>query len=188
MELNSKYLFITLFATSLLSTSVGAYFGTKLAPNKIIEREAIKEQEKVVQKEAEKSVEEIKIDSKQEKVVKKIKVQIEKPDGTKIQIEKEDSTENKQEAKEVVKYVEKEVVVEREKIVEKKSERIVDNRASWMFGAKIGLDSLTPTAQNYIVGVEADRRILGPFWLGVWATTNPTFSKPAAGLSLKMEY
>lgn len=82
--------------------------------------------------------------------------------------EKSNSTEVK-----VVK-VEKQVVVEREKIVEKKIEPILPQ---WHLGVLGGVSPQilpVPGINSYLVGGEVERRIVGPFFLGVWGMGSTT--------------
>lgn len=185
MELNSKTL---LFPALILTFGLGMFVGNKTTPAKIIEKEVIVEKEKVVYKEKERSLEETKVDKKEEKVVKKMEIQIQRPDGTKIQIKKEGFESKTQEVKEVIKYVEKEVVVEKEKIVEKKTEKIVESKKDWSVGLNLGLNSLTPIPQNYNVGIEVDRRILGDFWLGLRINKNLDRKLPTVGIGIRKEF
>lgn len=185
MTLNSKTLVVPAL---VLVFGLGLFVGHKATPAKVVEKQVIVEKEKIVYKEKERSLEETKVDKQEEKAVKKTKIQIEKPDGTKIQIEKEDSESKTQEVKEIVKYVEKEVVVEKEKIVEKKTEKIVESKKDWSVGLNLGLNSLTPTPQNYNVGIEVDRRILGDFWLGLRVNKNLDRNLPTVGLGIRKEF
>lgn len=185
MELNSKTL---LFPALILTFGLGLFVGNKTTPAKVTEKSTATEKAKEVKKEEVKSIEESRVDKQEEKMVKKTKIQIEKPDGTKIQIEKEDSESKTQEVKEVVKYVEKEVVVEKEKIVEKKTEKIVESKKDWSVGLNLGLNSLTPTLQNYNVGIEVDRRILDDFWLGFRINKNLDRKFPTLGLGIRKEF
>jgi len=90
-----------------------------------------------------------------------------------------------------VKVVEvtKEVVVEREKRVEIKIEPML---AQWHVGALVG--AAPNGAQTALmVGVEAERRIAGPFWLGVWGMAGSPLSQfqitnPTVGVKLGVEF
>lgn len=121
-----------------------------------------------------------------------------KPDGSVLTREVEDRNidtlvkekENTVEVKVV--EVEKEVVVEREKRVEVKIEPVLPN---WHIGVLAGVapNFQNPVSTPVVVGLEAERRIAGPFWAGLWATAgSPTthfeVTNPTVGLKLAVEF
>ena len=121
-----------------------------------------------------------------------------KPDGTKIAKEVEDKNidtiihdkENNTEVK-VVEVV-KQVVVEKEKIVEK---IITPTLTNWRVGALVGVQpSIIPLGiQPMSFGVEVDRRLAGPFFIGGWAMADvdvatPNFKGLKAGLKISLEF
>jgi len=120
-----------------------------------------------------------------------------KPDGTKIAKEVEDRNidsivKEKENSTQVqVVTVEKQVVVEKEKIVERKP--ILPN---WHVGALVGVAPRfdSPTETPVLVGLEVERRVIGPFFAGAWVmggspviggfkVTNASF-----GLKLGMDF
>lgn len=104
------------------------------------------------------------------------KTEEKRPDGTVITKEVEDRNidskmvekENNVQVKVV--EVEKQVIVEREKQVERKIEPVLPQ---WHLGVLAGVAPRfdVPTETSAIVGVEAERRIVGPIWLGAWGMT-----------------
>lgn len=101
------------------------------------------------------------------------KTEEKKPDGTVTIKEVEDRnidshTKERENSTTVqVVEVEKQVVVEKEKIVEKRIEPILPN---WHLGVLAGVAPRfdSPLDTPVVIGIEAERRILGPIWLGAW--------------------
>lgn len=58
---------------------------------------------------------------------------------------------------------------------------IKTSRADWHVGLLVGTPVLTP---SLLLGVQVERRILGPFYAGVWALNPTNGFKPTVGLSL----
>lgn len=99
------------------------------------------------------------------------KTETKTPDGTVVTKEIEDKNidTHTKENTETVKVVEvtKEVVVEKEVVKEVKIDPVL---AQWHVGALVGVAPRfdNPATTPIMLGVEAERRILGPIWLGGW--------------------
>lgn len=117
-----------------------------------------------------------------------------KPDGTKETTEtketktdtKEKETEDK--SKETVKIVKE--IEYKDKIVEKTVTPVL---AQWHVGALVGVAPRfdSPATTPIMVGVEAERRIVGPVFLGVWAMAGSpvtTFNVTNAAIGLKVGF
>lgn len=133
-------------------------------------------------------------------VVKVVEI-IKAPDGTettkitetdKTKINESSSQETaSSQATVVEKIVEKTVFVDKLKSVDGyKAQWHIGIRAG--AGARLNLPAVTPVLQ---LGVTAERRIAGPFWLGVWVDTQLSLPAPAAppqaitgGVSLALEF
>lgn len=125
------------------------------------------------------------------------KTETKTPDGTVVTKEVEDKNidsiikekENSTEVK-IVEVI-KEVVVEKEVIKEKV---VTPMLAQWHLGVLVGtaprFDS--PTDTPLLIGVEAERRILGPVWLGAWGMAGSPvvggFKVVNASLGLKVGF
>lgn len=121
------------------------------------------------------------------------------PDGTytkKVTIDKNiDSFSRETETKILVRVVEVDKMVEVEKkvfvdrIVEK--EKVVSPvLAQWHVGVFGGVNpQLVPSLKvnSYVIGGEVERRIAGPFWLGVWGAGTTT-GQGMGGLKVGMEF
>lgn len=108
------------------------------------------------------------------------------PDGTIKEIEERniDSIIKEKENTVEVRVVE----VTKEVVVEKLVDRVIKIDpvlANWHIGVMGGVQ--VPTIIP-VVGVEAERRIAGPFWLGVWGTANTQFNAGQAGLKVAIEF
>lgn len=111
-----------------------------------------------------------------------------KPDGTveeKVTEKvKEETKDSSVAVKEVVKVEEKIVYVDRavEKIVEVPLQQ-------WRVGIDVGVDALgvsvdsTIKDQPWVIGASGERRVIGPFWAGVWANNSGQL-----GLTGSMEF
>lgn len=114
-----------------------------------------------------------------------------KPDGTEVTHTVEhtdtdtDTTVNKD------KVVEKQVFVDRivEKIVEK--EKLVLNQPNWRVGAGVGVNIPyylgqpevgVPALRGAVIQLEADRRVIGPFWIGIFGNTQGTVGLTLSGV------
>jgi len=90
--------------------------------------------------------------------------EIERPDGTKEKI---------------TKIVDKSTI---EKDIEKKTNKVTTVKAlkpQWKVAALVGIGISSPA----VYGAQIERRIFGPFFLGVWGNTNKTM-----GISVSMEF
>ena len=120
-----------------------------------------------------------------------------KPDGTKIAKEVEDKNidsivKEKENSTQVqIVTVEKQIVVEKEKIVERKP--ILPD---WHMGVLIGVAPQfnVPTDTSLLVGLEAERRIIGPLFAGAWVMGGSPviggfkLTNASAGLKLGMDF
>lgn len=127
------------------------------------------------------------------------KTETQTPDGTLTKREVEerniDTVVKEKETKAEVKVVEvvKEVVVDREKVVEKRIEPVLPN---WHAGALVGAAPRfdQPLATPVMVGLEVERRVAGPVWLGGWAIGGSpvvggfALTNVAVGLKVGMEF
>ncbi len=127
------------------------------------------------------------------------KTETQMPDGTLTKREVEerniDTVVKEKETKAEVKVVEvvKEVVVEREKVVERRIEPVLPN---WHAGALVGVAPRfdQPLATPVMVGLEVERRVAGPVWLGGWAIGGSpvvggfALTNVAVGLKVGMEF
>ena len=159
--------------------------GTYLKPAKVVEKEKITYQEKIVYQDkiVEKIVEHTVYVKAQQTDVQRTVVEVVRPDGTveRNTTERDLSHSNtskendKQTVKVEIKYVDREVIkeVEKTKIVEAA-------RPGWRVGAGVGYDVMTaldeptrgiPGLQGFSVSLSAERRVIGPFWMGAWGTT-----------------
>lgn len=118
------------------------------------------------------------------------------PDGTIREVEERNIDAV---SKETVNNTEVKVVeVEKKVEVEKQVDRVVKIdpvlaqwRAGLMVGASLQVDNIAKSP--IMVGVEAERRIAGPVWIGVWAMAGSTvqqfqLTQPTAGLKLAVEF
>lgn len=166
--------------------------GRYLAPPQTIVTEKIHEVEKQVVVEKVKT--EIKVvtvhDAQTAEKVHRVVVETAKPDGEKTTTTTEDintdtvvhdNTNSVQ-----IQYVDRVVEKWSEKIIEK--EKRVLKAADWRVAAGVGVAIPTflgetqigiPGLKGFVVQVEADRRIIGPFYLGLWGNT-----QGSAGLNL----
>lgn len=155
---------------------VGLFVGHSMAP-----KPTVQIQEKVVEKEVKVTDEQAmraEVDRRVAEIQKEMdrhttKVVVVRKDGTRVEKTTTDthatSQEVKTEVKTVVQTVTKTEYVDR--VVEKQVEVKVENpRPDWIFGVQAGanVNSLT-SLPNLHVAVEADRRIVGPFYLGLSA-------------------
>ena len=137
------------------------------------------------------------------KNIHEVKTTVKKPDGTTTttltydDLSKSDTRDvvQNQATKDVEKTVEKTV----EKFVDTKTEKTVDNgKPQWHLGMRLGVgDEFTPGKTSAFLvsaGLGAERRILGPIFMGVWADVHtaaiPFGAAPytvLGGLSLSFE-
>lgn len=121
------------------------------------------------------------------------------PDGTyskKVTVDKNiDSHTKETETKVEVRVVEVEKVVEKEKLVTvdkvvEKEKLVTPVLAQWHVGVFGGINPQllpTPKINSYVIGGEVERRIAGPFWVGVWGAGTTT-GQGMGGLKLGMEF
>ncbi len=180
-----KVLFVVLPVAAFVA---GRYFVP--VPERVVTQERIVE--RVVIKEVIKEVEKI---VRVKDTTDKTKIHTEttkttNPDGTVIEKTVTDTgvdkTEHEKEEKIVIKEVIKEVFKDRivEKIV------TVDNRRDWRAGVLVGISPNllpAPSVNSILVGGEIDRRIVGPFSVGVWGMGSTT-GQGMGGLSLKLDF
>ena len=113
-----------------------------------------------------------------------------RPDGTVEVVKTEDINVTKVVTENNTQYVdrivEKEVVKYEDRIVEK-VKLVTMKKPDWMIGAMVGYDFKNLDATKFVSGLHygahAERRILGPVFLGAWGMTNRDL-----GLSLSMEF
>jgi hypothetical protein len=177
---------------------VGSFWaGRRTAPveTKYVEKQVIVEKEVIKTVEVEKKVDEKKKDEAVAKNVHKERTEVTHPDGTKEVKETVDVNATKVVKEVQIQYVDRIQTVEKVVEVEKKVEieKVVKNPLpDWGVQARVGVDIsaiLNPTRGGpVVIGLEVDRRIIGPFKAGVWAQTNTTFNQWQAGLSVGAEF
>lgn len=165
------------------------------APTKTVEiiktAEEIKDVEKTkdTTKESENKI----VDTNENKHVHRETIEEVKPDGTKIVKHIEDVNETKVIKEVEIKYVDKVVEVEKTVEIERKVEveKIVEkDKSNWGVSARVGVDFMKLTNQPFpvTIGLQVDRRIIGPFKVGVWVNTETTFKSVTGGVSLGFEF
>ncbi len=66
---------------------------------------------------------------------------------------------------------------------------VIAQKPDWRVGALVGADvAFNPLAASLLVGVQVERRIAGPFSVGIWALVRPSPFGLAAGGSLALEF
>jgi hypothetical protein len=202
MSVSKKYLIFAVFQVVLL---VGVFFtGRSSAPPQIqevertvyVDRVVTKEVEKVVEKKVE--VEKIVYRNIYKDETVKEKETTTKPDGTVTVTERE--TVNKdtinegsvENSREIVKVVEVEKLVE--KLVYKEKEVVKYTDHEWDIDVRIGTNftglSVTPTApyvNPIILGLDVERKIIGPFNAGLWVQTSH-FKTVEGGVSVSVQF
>lgn len=191
---NRGWLWLILVAVALFGGGVAV--GRFTLPAKVVVTEKVKEvvKEVVVEKvktEVKVVVEKVYLKNEAQKIHRVVE---EKPDGTKVTTEninvesvvKENTNSNTVE----VKYVDRVVEKWQEKIVEK--EKRVLNQPDWSVYAGVGVNIPTflghaqpgvPGMMGTVVDAGIDRRVVGPFWLGVYGTTQGD-----AGIKLRVTW
>lgn len=172
-----KYYIIAVVVVLLL---VGAYSAGRYGgPEKIVEKEKLVTVEKIVTVEVEKivTVEKKVYIKAQKNDVKTEVIVIERPDGTtetKTVIVDRTTTDtassqetNKVEIREKIVYVDREKIVEKEKLVE-------NAKPQWKLGVRVegGAMILKPIQPIIGIGLTAERRIIGPFFMGIAVSTD----------------
>lgn len=153
---------------------IGYFAGWATKPNNVRIEEKLKvvevTKEVVVEKEVVKLVKDTNIKEKYHRESLETKL----PDGTYTKKETEDRNIDTvvKETEEKVRVVE----VTKEVVVEKEVERIVEaQKAQWRASPLIGTNVAflpKPNIGGFVWGAEVERRILGPFWLGVWGLSS----------------
>lgn len=205
MEISKRAMAIVAICVLVLGVVIGMGLavGLKIGPENVKVEEKLKvvevEKQVVVVKEVVK-VEVVRV--KDTQIVdrwRREKTETQMPDGTLTKREVEerniDTVVKEKETKAEVKVVEvvKEVVVEREKVVEKRTEPVLPN---WHAGALVGAAPRfdQPLATPVMVGLEVERRVAGPVWLGGWAIGGSpvvggfALTNVAVGLKVGMEF
>jgi hypothetical protein len=181
----------------VVCAAVGVAVGWEVKPDRVeiqerVRVEQVEKQVVVIQEQV--RVEVVKV--KDTQVVERWhreKTEERRPDGTVISKEVEDRNidtvihdrENKTEVRVV--EVEKQVVVVQKETVEKVVRPVL---ADWKVGVLAGIQpQFRPelSLSNYVLGAEVDRRIAGPFWVGVWGTSSNSF-QVTAGLKASVEF
>jgi hypothetical protein len=173
----------------------GRYTTTPKVETKIVEKEVIKTVEVEKQVDTTKYWDNTNKDEATKENVHTNTVKETKPDGTVTEHTITDTNLDHVVKEVEVKYVDRVVTVEKEvqvdKIVtvEKTVKPILpDWEASIKVGASIN-NLFNPTLGSpLVIGLEVDRRVLGPFKVGVWGSTNTTFNQWQAGVSLGAEF
>lgn len=200
-DLKSKLIAFAVIVFSALGVYIGGYYhGKNQAPTKMVETVKVVEVVKEVVVEREKvRIEIVKVkDTQVAERYHREKTETTSPDGTKVVKEVEDRNidtvvKEKENSTEVrVVEVIKEVVVEKKVDVVK----VVENdRPDWEVMAKVGTNisefkpQLTaPYFSPLLLGVDVNRRLVGPVKAGAWAMSNTRFDSVSAGLSLGVEF
>lgn len=157
-----------------------------------VEREKIVEVEKVVEVEVEKVVEKVVYVNKTKAREKTTTTVVESPDGTKTSTTTTDSALDTSTELENEKVVEKIVYVDRDRIVE--VEKLVETSKTipmpdWRIGVLATVDPLDAIAlgvvdpSNAALGVEVQRRLVGPIYGSASVTTHGT-----VGVAVGLEF
>jgi hypothetical protein len=189
-KIPKKTLIVSVVSVVLL---VGAFLaGRYTTPVKVQEKvvEKVVVQEKIVTVEVDKK----NTDEDQKKDTHTVVVVVKKKDGSTITTETKDTHADDQKHEVEIKYVDRVVnrVVEKEVTVTKTIDRILPQ---WSVTAKVGttFNQLKPSLappyfQPLLVGVDVDRRILGPIWFGMWGLTDLKLNAISAGVAVKLEF
>lgn len=192
MSIFKKY---WMYLLPLLTLLLGIGVGFFAKPAKVTEKEKIVYQDREVTKtvEVEKKVDTKNTDLDQKKATHTVEVAVTKPDGSKTVTTTTDENLNTQVKEVEIQYVDrvKEVEVTKEVIKTVEVEKTTENQANWHAAFLIGTStqnfSITPTApwvNPLILGLDVDRRVLGPVSLGLWVQTTSKFNSIAGGLSV----
>lgn len=177
----------------------GAFItGRYSAPVQVMETQkvVIQEHETIKVVEVEKTIIEKAKDITEGKSIHKERTEEVRPDGTKLTKETVDINIDRTIRETEIKFVDRTLTVEKEveKLVEVVKEKIiVTKKPDWAVTARLGLalselKLSTALANPLVVGVEVDRRVLGPVRIGLWADSNTTFSDVRGGLAVGMEF
>lgn len=184
---------LALGGASLLAA--GYLIGRYAQPEKVLVTEKVVTVEKQVVVEKEKlKVERVLVENTQKRTHTE-EHEVKHPDGTEERNKTVDENVDTVVHDKDVVYVDRDVVrvVEKENIVEKM--KLVENaRPGWIVGVNAGVSApyylsgggrtgLTQELSGLVLGAEASRRILGPFYVGLWGNTQGTF-----GLGVKVNF
>lgn len=177
---------ILIMAAVLVVTGATAFMAGRYSkPDKIevVEKQVVVTQEVVKIVEVEKSTDTKTKDENSNKRVHIERTEETKPDGTKIVKVTKDINVDRTIKETEIKVVEKEVMVDRE--VKVKEEVIVtkvveNDDPDWFLSIKGGVS--TATASRYGLGIDANRRILGPVHIGLWGMLNMNTSFTPSGV------
>lgn len=174
-EKAKKFLPFVIVAVVFLLAGAGLGWGLKPDVVKIEEKEKIVTVEKVVDRVVEKVVE-VKVKDTQY-VERWHTVKVTAPDGTVTETADKSKDAVIKEADNTVKTVEVIKTVEVEKVVTREI-KIDPVLAQWRVGVSGGAQFLTAQfpAPVVVLGVEGERRIAGPIWLGVVGSVNAQLS------------
>jgi hypothetical protein len=183
--MKKRYVILAGLIALILAFFAGRY--TTPVEVQIKEVEKIVEKEKIVEVVVKEYIKEAKTDIKLDVV--KTKTTTTKPDGTVTVVEtehlKEDTKIDEKEVKTEIKVVEVEKIIEKEKIVER---LVSTDRPDWkvsvLGGVQVdGIELSKGYLQPWVVGANVERRIVGPFSVGVWGQSNLS-----AGISVGFEF
>lgn len=202
LNLWQKY---AIFALGMVVIMAGVFFaGRYTAPPKIqevertvyVDRVVVKEVEKIVEKKVE--VEKIVYRNIYKNETTKEKSTTTKPDGTVEVVERETANRDTinegsvESSKENVKVVEVEKVVE--KLVYKDREVVKYASPEWDIDLRVGTSTknfavspVAPYVQPIILGVDVERKILGPVNAGLWIQTTH-FQTVEGGASISVQF
>lgn len=172
----------------LLALGLGVVVGYYSKPAEIQEKQVIQYVDRVVEKVVTKT-DTVQVENKDKiRALKRRIEELTKPDGTTVKVttEEEGTTEktNTTEVKTEIKYIDREKIVEKKVEVEKK----VKVQPGWLVSAGVGVsvpylmhkpELGVPGLKGAVIEVGVGRRVVGPFWLGVFGNTQGT-----VGLSL----
>lgn len=169
-------------------------------PTKVLETQKVVIQEHEIIKvvEVEKIVEGKSKDLIENKRIHKEKIVEIKLDGTKIIKDITDINVDKTIKEVEVRFVDRINTIEKEKIVEKKIEivKLLESKKSdWTVMAHLGTtftelqpSTTIPYFNPILIGVEINRRIIGPIKTGLWVTSNTNFNNLSGGISVGVEF
>lgn len=173
-------------------TAVSFFAGRYATPEKVVTRTVDRVVEKIVtrvdEKETERRVAEMRASLEREWAKNTHVVTTTRPDGTTVvdstTSDTGHSTSTKVEIKYVDRVVEKIVIQTVDRVVEKIVEKTVVSQPDWRLHAT--LEPLPALKQEYVIGLQVDRRILGSFGVSTGLSSNLVW-KPTWTLGLWME-
>lgn len=187
-----KHIALGLAALALCAASFS--FGRFSQDEKVVYQDKIVYQDRVVEKivEVEKVVEATEDKVEKKRVVKRSVVEKTSPDGSVEKRVDETLDEGESSSKIEVKYVDRVVYVEKEKETSLDQEQSISTSKTlpdWRLGLLMGaspVDIATSrelAMDDLVLGVEAQRRLIGPVYGGLWGFNNGT-----VGVSLGLEF